>query len=267
MALHETAGTALDLERSELQCADGSALHSDALSIDTGPMPTLDALPGAEAHALPVRPIERFIAAWPSVARRIVGQCRRFDLLVLGAGAARVELAFANRHRAAVEGWSHLYLTAADSGAWPLPGAPRWPAAAGLATDDDGFIQERRSLQSDSHPHVAAAGDVATYADARPKSSVCAVRAGPALALNLRAFCEGRPLRDWAPQRRAPYLISTGGRQALATWGHWAWRGRWVWRRKHRIDRRFMRRFGTPGQKGRTAMTARQHRLPPPHPA
>lgn len=44
-------------------CADGSGQH-DALSIDTGPMPSLTHLPGAEAHALPIRPIERFIGAW-----------------------------------------------------------------------------------------------------------------------------------------------------------------------------------------------------------
>lgn len=297
VAFHETSGTALDLDRQTLHCADGSALHFDALSIDTGPMPALDTLPGAAEHALPVRPIERFIAAWPALARRIAESTGRFELLLLGAGAAGVELAFALAHRAAVEGWSQLALTLAGSDDWPLPGAPPaarrqaarllaergiawqgssraiqfdagrlhraaaaplafeacivatgaaapgWPAAAGLATDAEGFIRVDRSLQSVSHPAVFAAGDVAAYADARPKSGVYAVRAGPVLAHNLRAFCSGQPLRAWAPQRRALYLISTGDRHALATWGRWSWSGRWVWRWKDRIDRRFMRRF------------------------
>ncbi len=298
-ALHETSVVALDLAHQAVQCADGSSLHFDALSIDTGPIPSLAALPGAAEHALSVRPIERFIAAWPGVVERVGGQCRRFDLVLLGAGAAGVELAFAIRHRANVEGWSHLYLTVVGSDDWPLPGAPAatrqktadlmkergiqwkggqratrvdehriafegrasldfdaclvatgaaaptWPTAAGLATDEQGFIRVGRTLQSVSHPMVFAAGDVAAYADTRPKSGVYAVRAGPVLARHLRAYCEGQPIPSWTPQARALYLISTGDRHALATWGEWSWSGRWVWRWKDQIDRRFMRRFGT----------------------
>jgi selenide,water dikinase len=124
-------------------------------------------------------------------------------------------------------------------------GAPPWPAEAGLTTDAQGFIRVGRTLQSVSHANVFAAGDVASYTDPRPKSGVYAVRAGPVLARHLRAFCEGRLLPSWTPQPRALYLISTGDRHALATWGGWSWSGRWVWRWKDRIDRRFMRRFGT----------------------
>jgi selenide,water dikinase len=123
--------------------------------------------------------------------------------------------------------------------------APAWPAASGLATDADGFIRVGPTLQSLSHPQVFAAGDVAAYAQPRPKSGVYAVRAGPVLAQNLRAACEGQPLQAWTPQARALYLISTGERHALATWGRWSWSGAWVWRWKDRIDRQFMRRFGT----------------------
>ena len=299
VALHETSAVALDLDHQAVHCADGSSLHFDALSIDTGPMPSLGSLPGAEEHALAVRPIEHFIAAWPGVVERIVGQCRRFDLVLLGAGAAGVELAFAIRHRARVEGWSHLFITLVGSDDGPLPGtpgttrqktatlmkergiqwkgglratrvderrldfegaasldfdaclvatgaaAPTWPRAAGLDTDGLGFIRVGRTLQSVSHPNVFASGDVAAYADARPKSGVYAVRAGPVLARHLRAYCEGRSIPQWTPQARALYLISTGDRHALATWGDLSWSGHWVWRWKDRIDRRFMRRFGT----------------------
>jgi selenide,water dikinase len=105
-----------------------------------------------------------------------------------------------------------------------------------------------RSLQCVSHPNVFAAGDVAAYADPQPKSGVYAVRAGPTLGRNLRAFCEGRPLHPWAPQARALYLISTGDRNALAIWDRWSWSGRWAWHWKDRIDRRFMRRFGAAAQ-------------------
>jgi pyridine nucleotide-disulfide oxidoreductase family protein len=298
VVFHETAGAGLDLSRQRVLCADGSALDFDLLTIDTGPVPALQALPGIAEHALPLRPIEAFIAAWPQWVERMLGRCRRFDLVILGAGAAGVELAFAVQHRASVDGWSHLFVTLVGADELPLPGAPpamraqaarllaqrriawaggrrvarldagtmhfddgatlafdtclaatgaaapAWPAQGGLATDAQGFIRVGATLQSLSHPRVLAAGDVAAYADERPKSGVFAVRAGPVLAHNLRALCEARLLVSWTPQARALYLISTGERHALASWGRWSWHGRWVWHWKDRIDRRFMQRFG-----------------------
>ncbi|MCB1906617.1 MAG: FAD-dependent oxidoreductase [Rhodocyclaceae bacterium] len=122
--------------------------------------------------------------------------------------------------------------------------APLWPAGSGLALDPEGFVRVAPTLQSVSHPGVFAAGDVAAYADQRPKSGVFAVRAGPVLADNLRRAVQGEPLAEWRPQRRALYLVATGGRYALGAWGPLGWWGGWVWRWKDHIDRSFMRRFG-----------------------
>jgi len=122
--------------------------------------------------------------------------------------------------------------------------AQPWPATAGLAVDERGFIQVNPCLQSRSHPHVFAAGDIAAYHDPRPKSGVFAVRAGAPLTRNLRKAVNGEPLEAWTPQHRALYLISTGDHHALGAWGPFAWWGDWVWRWKDRIDRQFMARFG-----------------------
>jgi NADH dehydrogenase FAD-containing subunit len=98
-------------------------------------------------------------------------------------------------------------------------------------------------LRSVSHPQVFAAGDVAAYADTRPKSGVFAVRAGAALAGNILAACNGTAPTEWHPQRRALYLVSTGDARAIASWGAWSAGGRWVWAWKDWIDRRFVRRY------------------------
>jgi selenide,water dikinase len=124
------------------------------------------------------------------------------------------------------------------------PVAQDWPRAAGLATDDGGFIAVDRHLRSVSHPFVFAAGDAASIADApRPHSGVYAVRAGARLAANLLAELQGRPLQKHRPQPIALYLITTGEAHAVASWGPWATAGDWVWRWKDRIDRGYIAQF------------------------
>lgn len=305
--LHTTACTALDLQAQAVLCADGTRLPFDRLSIDTGPVAAMQELPGAAEHALCVRPIEGFVAAWPALAARIATHTEThtetrtggFHLVVLGTGAGGIELALAMHHRASAAGWPPLRITLVGSDTTPLAGfadgvrrrvvrelhvrgiawrggqracavepgrlvfaqgaplafdgcllatgaaAPEWPRAAGLATDARGFIRVTRTLQSVSHGKVLAAGDVAAYADARPKSGVFAVRAGPVLARNLRALCEGRAPREWTPQARALYLLALGGQRATAVWGPFSWTGDWVWRWKDHIDQRFVARHGS----------------------
>jgi selenide,water dikinase len=76
-----------------------------------------------------------------------------------------------------------------------------------------------------------------------PKSGVYAVRAGPPLGENLLRTITRRRLVNYRPQRRALYLISAGGRDAVGVWGPLVIDGAWVWRWKDRIDRNFVQRF------------------------
>ncbi len=116
--------------------------------------------------------------------------------------------------------------------------------APGLDRDERGFIAVNDCLQSTSHPRIFAAGDCATQiVNPRPKSGVYAVRAGPPLIANIRHALAGLPLQPHTPQSRSLYLISTGDRHAIGSWGNWTWAGKWVWRWKDRIDRAFITRY------------------------
>lgn len=125
--------------------------------------------------------------------------------------------------------------------------APPWLRDSGLALDAQGFVSTGQTLQSTSHPEVLAAGDVASRSDqALARSGVFAVRAGPALATNLRRKLAGGPLLPWQPKPRSLALLSCGGRRAIASWGNWSAQGRWVWAWKDWIDRRFVARYAEP---------------------
>ena len=122
--------------------------------------------------------------------------------------------------------------------------AARWPRESGLQCDERGFIAVNQHLQSVSHPFVFAAGDCASMVGhPYPKSGVYAVRAGRPLGENLLRTLTRRRLVSWRPQKRALYLLSAGGKEAVGLWGPLVVEGPRVWRWKDRIDRKFIRRF------------------------
>ena len=123
--------------------------------------------------------------------------------------------------------------------------SPQWIATSELATDDGGFILIDEMLQSISHPHIFAAGDIATMPNhPRPKAGVFAVRQGSPLFENLRNALQDKPLKRYIPQKQILALIGTGDKQAIASRGKWGCGPSsllWIW--KDRIDRAFMDRF------------------------
>ena len=122
--------------------------------------------------------------------------------------------------------------------------AQPWIAASGLATDEYGFIALQDTLQSESHPNVLAAGDIASVtAYPRPKAGVFAVRQGKPLYENLRRMLLGQSPQPFKPQKDFLRIIGTGSKSAVACKWNWAWKSPWMWKWKEWIEFRFMARF------------------------
>ncbi len=287
----------LDAGRQRVSLEDGSHLLYDLLSLDVGSETDVSRLTHCGQRLLPVRPLEALVTAWPA----LLAAAGRpgYRLLVIGAGAAGVELAFAVRqafrqhhcpasvelisgaegllpgHGTAVVRRTQRLLAARGIALYRGPAtgesqglrladgrllqadallaatggrAPAWLRSSGLTLDEAGRVLVDAGHRSLSHAGVFAAGDVCARQDVvLAHSGVHAVRAGPVLAANLLASLDGRPLRPYRPRRRTLYLLATGPRHAIASWGKWCVGGRWVWYCKRWIDNRFIRRHSPAG--------------------
>lgn len=128
--------------------------------------------------------------------------------------------------------------------------APKWLEESGLLTDKGGFVTVDKYLQSASHPHIFACGDIAHMRDdPRPKAGVYAVRQAPFLEDNLRRISLKQPLKAIKLQSKYLSLLSLGGQMATGERNGIALTGKLIWRMKDYIDRSFMDRLqnlGTP---------------------
>jgi len=125
----------------------------------------------------------------------------------------------------------------ATTGATP----PTWLQFSKLALDEHGYISVESTHLSSSHPNVFAAGDVCARSDvAMARSGVHAVFSGPVVAHNLMACISGGKFISYSPRRRSLYLLATGSKHAIVSWGAFCASGNWVWRWKNWIDQRFM---------------------------
>lgn len=80
-------------------CRTRPPVAYDALSINIGSTPSLAQVPGADAHAVPVKPIRQFNARWLALLERVRGHAGATTVAVVGGGAGGVELALAMQYR------------------------------------------------------------------------------------------------------------------------------------------------------------------------
>ena len=269
---------ALDPATRTVRLQDGRELRYDIASVNAGSR-TDTAIPGSTEYAIGVKPFEAFLqklsAAKPRDVAVAGGGAAGAELaMAIRHGGASVSLysdrtafphGLARRlagalRRGGVDFRQGMAVDAVEPGPVVLAGASRqafdlvilataavpleWLRRSSLASDERGFILVDAALRSSSHPEVFAVGDCATLRDApHPKSGVYSVRHGTVLLANLRKLLNGEALHAYRPQKRALLLLSTGARSAIAARGAWTAEGRWVWRWKDWIDRRWIRRL------------------------
>ncbi len=98
VAVVASAVRRVDPASHEVECANGSILPYDVLSLDVGTQPRMGSARGVEEHAVPMRPLERVVRGWSDVVVR----ARNGEIgavTVVGGGAAGVEIALAMEYR------------------------------------------------------------------------------------------------------------------------------------------------------------------------
>jgi len=84
----------IDLANKSVKLRQHPEISYDVVSINIGSTPQLAAVPGASLHAVPVKPIAGFLAAWKSCADQVKQYpARNWTIRIVGAGAGGVELA------------------------------------------------------------------------------------------------------------------------------------------------------------------------------
>ncbi len=89
----------LDRDNRQVLLRDRPPITYDVLSIDVGGTPNLAAIPGAARHATPVKPIAELGRRWLAFVERMKGRREPVAIVVIGGGAAGVEMALAIDHR------------------------------------------------------------------------------------------------------------------------------------------------------------------------
>jgi len=133
---------AVDASQRRLELGGRPPIPYDLCSLNIGATVTGLDLPGVRQHALATRPIGHFVAGLETALAQLPTgpDARRARIVVVGAGAGGVELAFCLEARLRMEGRAGT-VTLLGSGRQPLPGASsRLVARLSAAADARGVI-------------------------------------------------------------------------------------------------------------------------------
>ncbi len=90
--LYHSEAIGLDLAARQVICRDRPPVPYDILSINIGSTPSARQIPGVAEHAIPVKPIDGFIARFEAARARVLEAQGQARIGVVGGGAGGVEL-------------------------------------------------------------------------------------------------------------------------------------------------------------------------------
>lgn len=93
------------------ECDDGVTRMFDIASINTGSTPVTLETPGAQEHAVAVKPVAVLLSRWQAFLEKTATQEGNANIVVVGGGAGGVELAFAIKHRLSTRNSPHATCT------------------------------------------------------------------------------------------------------------------------------------------------------------
>lgn len=93
--LYNDEAIRLDLEHQRVVCRHRPPVVFDVASINIGSAPMTADVPGAADHAIPVKPIDQFVAHWEKMRARVLAQSGKTRIGVVGGGAGGVEMILA----------------------------------------------------------------------------------------------------------------------------------------------------------------------------
>jgi selenide,water dikinase len=97
--LYHSEVVGLDLKARQVVCRDRPPVPYDVLSINIGSTPSAREVPGVAEHAIPVKPIDGFMARFEAARARILEAKGRARIGVVGGGAGGVELTLSLHRR------------------------------------------------------------------------------------------------------------------------------------------------------------------------
>jgi len=97
--LYQDEAVDLDLEGRRVICRHRPPVPYDVLSLNIGSTPNTGDVAGAREHAIPVKPIDGFLARFDALKARVLARKGRTRLVLVGAGAGGVELLLSAERR------------------------------------------------------------------------------------------------------------------------------------------------------------------------
>ncbi len=97
--IYQDEAVDIDLDGRRVICRHRPPVPYDLLSLNIGSTPNTADVPGAGEHAIPVKPIDGFLARFEALVARVLAGRGRTRLALVGAGAGGVELLLAVEHR------------------------------------------------------------------------------------------------------------------------------------------------------------------------